>query len=192
MVVPASGHRLTFADSGLALTVDQMRSCQERYDGTVVGFDAQQLLDKLHFLSAGAVSFARGLNDTPKIVALLLVLKGVPSWVELGLVGTAMALGGWLASRRVAETMSRRITRMNHGQGFTANSITALLVIGASRLGLPVSTTHVSCGALFGIGAATGGAHWKTIAQILTAWVTTLPLAGLLGAAAYFLLVHKF
>jgi PiT family inorganic phosphate transporter len=49
---------------------------------------------------------------------------------------------------------------------------------------MPVSTTHVSCGALFGIGAATGQARWRTIGQILAAWVTTLPLAAALGAVS--------
>ncbi len=72
---------------------------------------------------------------------------------------------------------------MNHGQGFTGNAVTAALVLGASRLGLPVSTTHVSCGSLFGIGIATGQARWKTIATILLAWVSTLPIAILLSAA---------
>lgn len=71
---------------------------------------------------------------------------------------------------------------MNPGQGFTANAITSLLVIGASTLGLPVSTTHVSCGALFGIGAVTRQAHWTTIRHILLAWLVTLPIAATLGA----------
>jgi PiT family inorganic phosphate transporter len=73
---------------------------------------------------------------------------------------------------------------MNHGQGFSANLVTAALVTLASPLGLPVSTTHVSCGALFGIGLVNGEARAKTIAQILAAWVTTLPMAALLAAAA--------
>ncbi len=96
-----------------------------------------------------------------------------------------MAAGGLIGARRVAETMSHRVTEMNPGQGFAANFVTAGLVIGASGLGLPVSTTHVSCGTLFGIGAVTRQAHWKTIATILLAWVTTLPLAGALGAAFF-------
>jgi len=71
---------------------------------------------------------------------------------------------------------------MSPGQGFTANALTSLLVIGASALGLPVSTTHVSCGALFGIGTVTRQAHWRTIRHILLAWVVTLPMAAALGA----------
>jgi PiT family inorganic phosphate transporter len=88
-----------------------------------------------------------------------------------------------ISARLVAETMSHRITGMNPGQGFTANIVTALLVIGASSLGLPVSTTHVSCGALFGIGTVTRQARWRTIGEIVLAWLITLPVAGLLGAA---------
>lgn len=78
--------------------------------------------------------------------------------------------------------MSKKITAMNPGQGLTANLITSGLVLAASPLGLPLSTTHVSCGALFGIGAVTRQAHWKTIAGIFAAWLVTLPLAALLGA----------
>jgi PiT family inorganic phosphate transporter len=79
--------------------------------------------------------------------------------------------------------MSRGITAMNPGQAFTANLATALLVLVASRFGLPVSTTHVSCGALFGIGLVTRQARWRTIGRILVAWVTTLPLAATLAGA---------
>ena len=65
--------------------------------------------------------------------------------------------------------MSNRITRMNHGQGFTANLVTGVVVIGASRLGLPVSTTHVSCGAMFGICSVNGCANWRVNASNNTA-----------------------
>jgi PiT family inorganic phosphate transporter len=153
-----------------------------RYRCKPPGIRARPLLDAAHFLSAGAVSFARGLNDTPKIAALLLVGELLAPGRALVGVGLAMAIGGWVSARRVAETMSRRVTRMNPNQGLTANLVTALLVVVASRFGLPVSTTHVSCGSLFGIGAVTRQAHWKTIGQILLAWVVTLPLAGLLAA----------
>jgi PiT family inorganic phosphate transporter len=141
------------------------------------------LLDAVHFLSAGAVSFARGLNDTPKIAALLLVGETVAPGVAVVGVGLSMAVGGWFAARRVAETMSLRVTEMNAGQGLIANLVTALLVLGASNFGVPVSTTHVSCGSLFGIGTVTRQAHWRTIRHILLAWFLTLPLAALLGAA---------
>src|SRR5206468_4088919 len=99
--------------------------------------------------------------------------------IGLALVAVAMAVGGLLNSRKVAETMSKKITKMTPGQVFTANLVTALLVTVASRLGLPVSTTHVSVGALFGIGVVTCTARPRTILTILLAWLTTLPLAAL-------------
>ena len=102
------------------------------------------MLDYLHFCSAGVVSFARGLNDTPKIVALLLLIKGLSIPWGMFTVALGMAVGGLLNARKVAETMSNKIIKLNHGQGFTANLVTSILVIFASKLGMLVSTTHVS------------------------------------------------
>jgi PiT family inorganic phosphate transporter len=154
----------------------------------MLGISTQKLLDFLHFISAGSVSFARGLNDTPKIVALLLVIKAVG--IEWGMIVIAlgMALGGLINARKVAITMSKRITPLNHGQGFTANVVTAALVIFASRWGLPVSTTHVSVGSLFGIGLITRQANPLVVSGILMSWVLTLPTAAVLGGIVYKLL----
>ena len=155
--------------------------CRANHVGRLLGIDAQFVLDSLHFLSTGAVSFARGLNDTPKIVALLTAgsLLGIDRAVLW--VAVAMAIGGILGARRVAHTMSHAITTMNDGQGFSANLVTAGLVLVASQFGMPVSTTHVSVGSIFGIGAATGGGRRNAILGILVAWLLTLPLAALLA-----------
>lgn len=168
----------------IRVVVEQQTVCQERYGGNLVGVSAQSLIDRLHYFSAGVVSFARGLNDTPKIVALsLLALPAIGAGVgSFAAVGVAIALGGLLGARRVAETMAKKITPMNPGQGLTANLITSALVLTASPLGLPLSTTHVSVGALFGIGAVTRQARWRTVAGIIAAWLITLPLAATLGA----------
>ncbi|HEY9613588.1 inorganic phosphate transporter, partial [Allocoleopsis sp.] len=74
--------------------------------------------------------------------------------IQFGMLAVAvgMAVGGLLNARKVAETMSQKITVMNHGQGLTANAVTGLMVIAASKYGLPVSTTHVSVGSIFGVG----------------------------------------
>ena len=93
-----------------------------------------------------------------------------------------MALGGLFAARRVARTMSHEITAMNDGQGFSGNLVTAALVLFASRLGFPVPTTHVSVGALFGVGAANGQARRHAVLSILAAWVITLPTAAVIAA----------
>ncbi len=184
--VPTNCHAIALERAEhLTATMGTIVTCESRYQGDVLGVSAGETLDKLHFLSSGIVSFARGLNDTPKIAALLLLAPAFGTSGSLVLVGIVIAIGGIVCARRVAETMSKKITTMNHGQGFTANVITGLIVIGASRLGLPVSTTHVSCGSLFGIGAVSGGAKVKTIGTILLAWITTLPLAAGIAAMAY-------
>ncbi|HKX27715.1 MAG TPA: inorganic phosphate transporter [Blastocatellia bacterium] len=163
-------------------------NCTQRYQGRVVGIGAQQALDAAHFISAGSMSFARGLNDTPKIVALLLVIEGLGIQWGMLAVAAGMAIGGLINARKVAITMSQKITRLNHGQGFTSNLVTALLVIFASRLGLPVSTTHVSVGSLFGIGLVTRQADLRVVLGIVLSWVLTLPIAALLSGGSYWLL----
>lgn len=191
-VAPAMDHVLALQRAEhLTVQVGDAVNCRRRYQGRMLGIEAATALDHLHFISAGAVSYARGLNDTPKIAALLLLVPHLDSFSSTSLVGIAMATGGWFSARRVAVTMSQKITPMNHGQGFTANLATAIIVIGASRLGLPVSTTHVSCGALFGIGTITGLGRWPTMAKILGAWLLTLPMGAALGGAA-FLLINRF
>ena len=142
-------------------------------------------LDVLHFISSGAVSFARGLNDTPKIAALLAVIGSIEIHWGMLLVAAAMAGGGIVNAHRVAMTMSRKITGMNPGEGFAANLATAVLVTSASLHGLPVSTTHVSVGALVGIGTATRQAHWGAVGKVVLSWVVTLPCGALFGALLY-------
>lgn len=163
-------------------------NCEQRYSGSVLGINSQKALDIAHFASAGMVSFARGLNDTPKIVALLLAIKALDIQLGMGVVAIGIAAGGLLNTRKVAETMSRKITPLNHGQGFTANLVTGFLVIVASRLGMPVSTTHVSVGSLFGIGLATREANTRVVSEIIASWVLTLPVAALIGGMVYWVL----
>ena len=188
-IAPAMSHSATLKRvEQLTLTVGSDVTCKNRYQGRMLGINTSTVMDKLHYLSSGLVGYARGLNDTPKIAALLLLAPQLNSLGSTILVGIAIALGGILNARKVAETMSKKITSMNHGQGLTANLITGTIVIGASRLGFPVSTTHVSCGALFGIGTITGRGHLKMIGTILLAWATTLPVGAALGAISYWLM----
>jgi inorganic phosphate transporter, PiT family len=142
----------------------------------------------LHYLSAGAVGFARGLNDTPKLISLLLICNLFSTEINVLLLAVAMALGGILNAKRIAETMSKKITTMNDEQGFTANIITSFLVIAASKFGLPVSTTHVSVGSIYGIGLINKTANKKKISKIALSWLLTLPIAGALSALLYFII----
>ena len=88
----------------------------------------------------------------------------------------------------VFETLGKKVTGMNPGQGFAACTVTAALVATASLHALPVSTTHVSVGSLLGMGTAAGRTRWKTARQILLAWVITLPCGALLAVVAHFAL----
>jgi inorganic phosphate transporter, PiT family len=169
----------------LAIVASSETSCTQRYAGRFFGLSAGGLVNALHFLSAGAVSFARGLNDTPKIAALLAIATTLDMRWGLVWIAIAMALGGLLSARKVAQTMSYKITGMNPGQGFTANLSTALLVTTASVHGLPVSTTHVSVGALLGMGIVTHQAKWRPVLGVVASWIITLPCAALLSALVY-------
>lgn len=143
-------------------------------------------LDVCHFISAGAASFARGLNDTPKMVALLTIVPQIEiHWCFL-IIAVFIAMGGLLDADRVAETLGKKITDMNPGQGFAASLVTAGLVTTASINYLPVSTTHVSVGSLLGMGASTHQAKWKKVGEIFLAWITTVPCGAVLAALAYF------
>lgn len=186
--VTADGMVFTETTPGLRVIVASETACAQQLFGTVFGINGQRLLDIGHFLSAGAVSFARGLNDTPKLVALGLAVSVLDLAWSVVLVALFMALGGVMHSKKIAETVGKRITPMDGDQGFVANLVTSFLVIFASKWGLPVSTTHVSCGALFGIGIANGQARWPMIRTILLAWFLTLPTAALLSGVSYIVL----
>lgn len=146
-------------------------------------FSIARWLDKLHILSALAICFARGVNDTPKIAALLLASGLLDTQASIAWLAAAMALGGILFARRVAERMSRRVTRMDHSQGLAANLITAMLVLFASKLGVPVSTTHVAVGSIAGAGMRAQTLDRVSLRQIMLSWLATLPLAAALAFA---------
>jgi PiT family inorganic phosphate transporter len=152
---------------------------------------ASRHLHFAHLVSAGAVGFARGLNDTPKILGLVLGAGAASSVSAALLVTAAMAVGGIVAARRVTETLAIRITPMTTDQGFAANLATSLIVIGASRFGLPVSTTHVSTGGIFGIGVPSRKLRWAPAASVVGAWIVTLPIAATLGVAFAALLLRS-
>lgn len=175
------------ASAGSLITrplVSTKTECEGRSAWPLVNFRSAAVLDSAHYLSAGIVSFARGLNDTPKIAALL-------SWTSVplayGFIGVAvmMMLGGLLNARKVAATMSNGITPLTHPQGFVANVVTGALVLFASRMGIPVSTTHVSVGSLFGLGVANRCLNKRAFHQIILAWLFTLPMAAIFSASLY-------
>jgi PiT family inorganic phosphate transporter len=171
------------------VTVASTSECVDLYTDRVWGITVQRILDFGHVISGAAVSFARGLNDTPKIAGLLLAVAVLDLKINYVLIALAMAIGGILSARRVATTMSKKISEISHGQGFSANLVTSFLVIIASNFGVPVSTTHVSVGAIFGIGVQGQNQNTRVIRSIILSWVITLPVAALTSALAYLLIV---
>ena len=172
----------------VAVTVADEAECINLYTDRVWGFHLQKSLDIAHGMSAATVSFARGLNDTPKIAGLLVAAQLFDIRWGMVTIALGMAIGGLINARRVAETISHKITQLTHGQGFSANLVTGIMVIFASQLGVPVSTTHVSVGSIFGIGLVTGKRNNKVIGGILLSWLVTLPVAMVFSALIYWLL----
>ena len=121
------------------VAVDSAENCIERYKGSYFGIRIQTIVDHAHFLSSGIVNFARGLNDTPKIVAILTVFSGFGIHYGMIAVAVGMAAGELLNAAKVADTISHKISPMTHSQGFAANIVTGLLVVIASRYGMSVS-----------------------------------------------------
>ncbi len=176
------------------ITATGMTTQRRAMPSLVVGSDAQcdtvpvqarfslsQSMKCLHIGSAVTICFARALNDTPKLAALLIASKLLGSSNSIALVGLLMGVGGLMFAKKVAHTMSQRINRMNDGQGLTANLMTATLVLLASKFGLPVSTTHVSVGSIAGVGISAGSVNWPALRGVLMSWVATLPLALTIG-----------
>jgi PiT family inorganic phosphate transporter len=142
-------------------------------------------------------SLAHGTNDAQKtmgIITLALIAHGdlpadkfdVPFWV-IASSAAAIALGTYTGGWRIIRTMGSRIIKMDPAQGFSAQAAGAAVVLTASHLGFPLSTTHVITGGVMGAGAAKrlSAVRWGLAGNIAIAWVLTLPAAALGGALVY-------
>jgi PiT family inorganic phosphate transporter len=148
-------------------------------------------VNRLHWLTAGAASFARGLNDTPKIVAVAafaLVPTGITTAHLAVAVAGAMAGGGIIGGLRVARRLGDDVAAMDHLGGAKANLASAALVgLGATR-GLPMSLTHVSTGAIAGTaGTRLSRLNRRTLQDFALAWTATPVVAGAVAASAFLL-----
>jgi inorganic phosphate transporter, PiT family len=172
--------------AGAHVRVDRTEACAVAPPGSL-----RLTLDGAHWLTSGATSFARGMNDGPKIVALMLAASAlalgapVPTWALFAVVTAGMVAGSLAGGRRVTEVLAERVTRMDHRSGFVANLVTAALVAAGAVGGLPMSTTHVASGAIVGTGRGAGTIRWRTVRDLLLAWLVTLPAAGALAVAAF-------
>jgi inorganic phosphate transporter, PiT family len=102
------------------------------------------------------------------------------------MVAFGMVAGSWMAGQKVTTVLAEKVTPMNHQESFIANLVTAGLVGPGAALGLPMSTTHVSSSAIIGLGVPKADAiNWKTVQSMILAWILTIPLAAVLGVAAF-------
>ncbi len=157
-----------------------------------------RLFRSLQFVSASLYSLGHGGNDAQKTMGIIAVLlfvhagrRGafdVPVWVVLAC-QAAMALGTLIGGWRIVHTMGSKITRLSPVQGFCAETGGAISLFTATYLGVPVSTTHTITGAVIGVGSVrrTSAVRWGVARSIVIAWVVTMPMAGLIGAAVYLL-----
>jgi PiT family inorganic phosphate transporter len=150
-------------------------------------------------ISSAAYSLGHGLNDAQKTIGIITVLlysNGMlqgefhpPAWVvflSYGVIALGTMTGGW----RVIHTMGVRLTKLKPVSGFCAETAGAASIFLASFLGIPVSTTHTIAGAIAGVGttARVSAVRWGVAGRIVWAWVLTLPTAGLVAAATYWVL----
>ena len=177
----------------IGIVVDAEQACAAV--PVLAGASASRAANGVHWLSSGMVGFARGWNDAPKIAALgLIAVSGSHSTaICFAIVVLAMAAGGVIAGRKVLDTLARKVTPMPLAESLTASLMTATLVGLASWNSLPVSTTHVSTGAIIGAGLKRDprGVRWGKVGEIVLSWIVTLPVAGLIAAAAA-LIVRRF
>ena len=159
---------------------------------------AERTFRAMHLVSSATYSLGHGLNDAQKtmgIIAVLLYSTGylqgefhVPHWVAISCyiaIGLGTLSGGW----KIIETMGTRITKLSQHQGFSASLGGSVILISASWLGIPVSTTHTITGCVIGAGAArrASAVRWGVAGNVMIAWVITIPASATVAAIFYFI-----
>jgi inorganic phosphate transporter, PiT family len=162
---------------------------------------AEKGFKRLQLFSAAAYSFSHGTNDAQKTMGIIIPLLfsigyfgtsvdpnqlPVPLWVILA-AHAAIALGTLCGGWRIVKTMGYKITKLRPVHGFAAETAGASTIIGASLLGIPVSTTHIICTSIMGVGTTMGAStvKWGVARRILWAWILTIPISAGIGFAAF-------
>jgi PiT family inorganic phosphate transporter len=192
VIIPALlAPTLAFGVAGLAILITYRVVGRQRPGLVNRGYRYGQIV------TASLFSLAHGTNDAQKtmgIITLALIAHGnlpaddfhVPTWVIISS-ATAISLGTYSGGWRIIRTMGSRIIKMDPAQGFSAQGAGAAVVLTASHLGFPLSTTHVISGGVMGAGAAKrfSAVRWGVAGNIVLAWILTLPCAAVIGGAAY-------
>lgn len=173
-----------------------------------------RLFRRGQLLSSMAMSIAHGSNDAQKTMGIVVGLlfaaraqfasatgwmhvlyiddaKHIPAWIAITAyfcISLGTLFGGW----RIVHTMGSRITRLRPISGFAAETAGAIVILSASRFGIPVSTTHTITGSIVGVGATTraSAVRWGIAGRIVWAWVLTLPAAATIAGVTYLVLAR--
>jgi PiT family inorganic phosphate transporter len=190
LIVPAlAAPVIAFLTAGVSILVIYRIVGRLRPGPTSRGFRLGQLA------SSGLLALSHGTNDAQKtmgVITLALVAHGsisasafhVPTWVVIAS-ATAIAVGTFGGGWRIIRTLGTRIVKMDPAQGFAAQAAGAAVILAASSVGYPLSTTHVISGGIMGAGAGkrVSAVRWGVAGNIVTGWVLTLPAAALFGGA---------
>lgn len=165
----------------------------------------EKIFGYLQVISACLMAFAHGANDVANAIGPLAAAIGVlttgyisaqaavPIWtLALGGVGIVVGLATW--GWRVIETIGRKITELTPTRGFSAEFGAAATILIASRLGLPISTTHTLVGSVIGVGLARGieALDLRTTRHIMLSWIVTIPAGAILTIALFFMIRSIF
>ena len=150
----------------------------------------------MQVFTAAGFAFSHGANDIANAIgpfaAILDVLRTndigaeapVPAEAMITF-GIALIVGLWFIGKEVIQTVGKDLAKLHPSSGFTAELAAASVVMGASVIGLPVSSTHILVGAVLGIGIVNRNANWKMMKPIVLAWVITLPAAAVLSIIGF-------
>lgn len=158
----------------------------------------ESIFRKIQVVTSGYVALAHGANDVANAIGPVAAVYAVatmglsgmkvpvPRWI-LALGGLGIAIGVATYGYRVMETVGKRITELTNTRGFTIDFSAATVVLVASWMGLPISTTHTVVGAVIGIGLARGvkAINKEVVRDIVISWFVTVPVAGLISAAIF-------
>ena len=193
VVLPAVLSPVVAALIAVTVTYLSLRITRRAEPGVVSrGFKLSQAI------SGSMVALAHGTNDAQKtmgVITLTLITAGTlpagsgpPFWVVVA-AGLAIGLGTYVGGWRIIRTLGQRVSDIRPVQGFSADTTSAAVILSSTHLGLPLSTTQVCTGSIFGAGAGrrVAAVHWGVAGRIALAWSFTLPSAAIVGAAASWL-----
>lgn len=198
-------HKLSLLLQEIKMISHEMREGADFPEASSEYRNVEKMFTYLQILTACFVAFAHGANDVANaigpVAAVLDIIKNgqlstiapVPSWLlAFGGVGIVIGLATW--GWRVIETIGRKITELTPTRGFSAEFGTATTILVASKLGLPISTTHCLVGAILGVGLARGvrAINLNMIREIILSWVITIPASALISVLAFYALKAIF